>query len=56
MTLAAGEMKTVTLEVPVSELRYWDEATGGWMLEKGDIELLLSSASDDIRLRTKVKI
>ena len=56
VTLAAGETKTVTLEVPVSELRYWDEATGGWVLEEGDIELLLGSASDDIRLRTKVKI
>lgn len=56
VTLAAGETKIVTLEVPVSELRYWDEATNGWKLEEGEIELLLGSASDDIRLSTRVKI
>ena len=56
VTLAAGETKTVTLEIPVSELSYWDEATNGWALEEGEIELLLGSASDDIRLSTTVRI
>ncbi len=56
VTLAAGETKTVTLEVPVSELRYWNEAKNDWSLEDGEIELLLGSASDDIRLSTKVRI
>ncbi len=56
VTLAAGQTKTVTLEVPVSELRYWDETENGWKLEEGEIELLLGSASDDIRLSAKVTI
>ncbi len=56
VTLAAGETKTVTLEVPVSELCYWNEAKNDWSLEDGEIELLLGSASDDIRLSTKVRI
>lgn len=56
VTLAAGETSTVTLEIPVSELSYWDEATNGWALEEGEIELLLGSASDDIRLSTTVRI
>ncbi len=56
VTLAAGETKTVTLEIPVSELSYWDEATNAWALEEGEIELLLGSSSDDIRLSAKVKI
>ncbi len=56
VTLAAGETKTVTLEIPVSELRYWNEAKNDWSLEDGEIELLLGSASDDIRLSTKVRI
>lgn len=56
VTLAAGESKTVTLEIPVSELRYWDESINGWNLENGTIELLLGAASDDIRLRTQVTI
>jgi beta-glucosidase len=58
VTLDAGETKTVTLEIPVSELRYWDESktTDGWTLENGEIELQLGSASDDIRLKTTVTI
>ena len=56
VTLAAGETKTVTLEVPVSELSHWDEATNAWALEEGEIELLLGSASDDIRLSARVRI
>ena len=56
VTLAAGESKTVTLEIPVSELRYWDESINGWNLENGRIELLLGASSDDIRLKTQVNI
>ncbi|MBO7589543.1 MAG: glycoside hydrolase family 3 C-terminal domain-containing protein [Bacteroidaceae bacterium] len=58
VTLDAGETKTVTLEIPVSELRYWDESktSDGWTLESGDIELQLGSASDDIRLKATVTI
>lgn len=56
VTLAAGETKTVTLEIPVKELRYWNEAVNGWDLDSCNIELLLGSASDDIRLSTQVRI
>ena len=56
VTLNGGETKKVTLEIPVSELRYWDVESNGWQLESGDIELLLGSASDDIRLRKQITI
>ena len=56
ITLGAGETKTVTLEIPVSSLRYWNEEINDWALEDSDIELLLGGASDDIRLRTQVHI
>jgi beta-glucosidase len=58
VTLGAGETKTVQLEIPVSELRYWreDATTDGWTLENGQIELQLGGASDDIRLKTTVTI
>lgn len=56
ITLGAGETKNVTLEIPVKELQYWNEATNDWALESGEIELQLGSASDDIRLSAKVKI
>ena len=56
VSLAGGETRTVVLEIPVSELRYWNEQTNGWALESGSIELMLGGASDDIRLSTTVKI
>ena len=49
VTLKAGETKTVTLEFPVSELAHWDNETNEWVLEHGKLEILVGSASDDIR-------
>jgi len=56
VSLRAGETKVVTLEIPLDELRYWDENTNGWVLENGSLDLLLGSASDDIRLTATVNI
>lgn len=56
ISLAAGEGRKVILEVPVSELRYWDTESSSWSLEHGTVELLLGSASDDIRQSVKVRI
>ena len=56
VTLAAGERKTVTLEIALDDLRYWNEQAGAWTLEKGRLQLLLGSASDDIRQTAEVNI
>ena len=56
VALKAGESRKVTLEIPVSELRYWDKYKNSWQLEPGSIELLLGSSSGDIRLRTRCQI
>ena len=57
ITLKGGETKTVTLEFPVSELAHWDMETNGWVLEPGKIEILVGSASNDIRqtIQTEIK-
>ena len=49
VTLKAGETKKVTLEFPVSELAHWDNETNEWVLEHGKLEILVGSASNDIR-------
>ncbi|MBP5537945.1 MAG: glycoside hydrolase family 3 C-terminal domain-containing protein [Bacteroidales bacterium] len=54
VALKAGQSKKVTLEVPVSELCWWSD--NGWELEKGTVELLLGSASDDLRQRAQIEI
>ena len=56
VTLGAGETKTVTLEIPVEDLRYWNVAKNAWDLEHGKLELLLGAASDDIRMKAEVEI
>lgn len=49
ITLKGGETKKVTLEFPVSELAHWDNETNEWVLEHGKLEILVGSASNDIR-------
>jgi beta-glucosidase len=56
VTVEAGQTKTVTLEVPVSSLRYWDEAAGDWALEHSGIRLLVGASSRDIRLTADIAI
>ena len=49
VALKGGETKKVTLEFPVSELAHWDNETNEWVLEHGKLEILVGSASNDIR-------
>jgi beta-glucosidase len=56
VSLAAGETKTVTLEIPVKDLRYWNVDKNAWDLEHGKLVLLLGAASDDIRQQAEVTI
>lgn len=56
VALKAGETKNVTLEFPLSELAHWDNETNGWVLEPGNIEILVGSASNDIRQSIQTEI
>ena len=56
VALKAGETKNVTLEFPLSELAHWDNETNGWVLEPGKIEILVGSASNDIRRSIQTEI
>ncbi len=56
VSLEAGECQQVTLTIPFDDLRYWNEQTGQWDLERGKLQLLLGAASDDIRLTAEVNI
>ncbi len=56
VSLKAGERKKVVLEIPMEDLRYWNEETAAWDLEHGKLQLLLGAASDDIRCTAEVTI
>ena len=46
----------MTLEFSLDDLRWWNEEAGGWDIERGTLDLLLGSASDDIRLTAEVNL
>jgi len=56
VSLKAGETRKVSLEIPVKNLRYWNEAKYDWILENGAVEILVGASSGDIRLKTQVGI
>ena len=44
----AGESIIVTLDIPVESLKYWDEDKHDWVLEPGNIELLLAHDAGNV--------
>ncbi len=56
VSLEAGQTKEISLNVPVNNLRYWDEDAYDWQLEHGDIEIMIGSSSADIILKKIVTI
>jgi beta-glucosidase len=54
--LDKGEKTGVTMDIPAKRFRFWDEKKKQYTVEPGDYELLIGSASDDIRCRLPFKI
>ena len=48
VSLKAEESKQVAVEVPVSNLRYWDTVSKQYIVEPGKYEILIGKASDNI--------
>ena len=44
----AGASAIVTLDIPVESLKYWDEAKHDWVLEPGNLELLLAHDAGNV--------
>lgn len=55
IALKPGEKKTVTLEVPGRKLAFWDETKHAFVVEPGKFEILIGSASDDIRVKEQIE-
>ncbi len=54
--VAAGKSETITIQVPVKELAYYDVATKKWTVEPGNYTLKLGSSSRDIKKEVAVTI
>ena len=52
--LEPGEKKTVYLRICARDLSYYEENLGDWYAPSGKYEILVGSASDDIRCRSQI--
>ena len=50
IALKAGERKTITIPIRRSDLCHWDETAQTWMLEPGNINVLVGGSSDNLPL------
>jgi beta-glucosidase len=55
-TLQPGETAEVAFRIPVSELRYWDEADARWKLEAGTYAIQVGASSRDIRQAVEIEL
>jgi beta-glucosidase len=55
-TLKPGETTSIKIQIPVSELRYWNETTSKWILENGIYNINVGASSRDIRQTKSVSI
>ncbi|MDF2385949.1 glycoside hydrolase family 3 C-terminal domain-containing protein [Nostoc ellipsosporum NOK] len=56
VALAPGESRTVELSLDPRAFGYWDAATHHWVARAGAYQLLVGSASDDIRLKKDIRV
>jgi beta-glucosidase len=54
--LDPGETRTVTLEVPVRDLAYWDAGAGQWIVEPMDHTVHVGGSSRDLPLEAQVSV
>jgi beta-glucosidase len=56
VALKRGESKTVTIPLRRSDLCHWDEAAQTWMLEPGEMAILVGGSSAELPLRQNIII
>ena len=50
ISLKSGESQQVSLEIPVEQLKYWNEEAHDWTLEAGQVEIMLCHNSGTVAL------
>ena len=51
--IMSGETKTVNVEIPVSDISYYNTMLHDWVVENGAYTIYIGSSSRDIRLKTE---
>jgi beta-glucosidase len=56
VTLAPGETRHVNFTLSATQLAYYNVARKGFVVEPGNFDIMIGSASDDIRLRAHLQV
>jgi beta-glucosidase len=56
VALAAGEQKTVTIQLNEDAFKYFNDNENAWVLEPGTFDILVGSSSRAIKLTGKIKL
>lgn len=56
VSLNPGESKTVTLEIPVKNLKYWNETKQAWDDDLCNIELQIGASAGEIKLKKEINL
>jgi beta-glucosidase len=56
VSLNPGESKTVTLEIPVKNLQYWNEKKQAWDDDLCNIELKVGASAGEIKLKKEIAL
>lgn len=54
--IEAGEQVNIEIPLAIEDLGYYDEQAKGFVVEPGVFELQVGASSEDIRLKTKIKV
>lgn len=55
-TLEAGATEAISIQLPTSDLAYWDEESSKWTVENGSYQIHIGASSRDIRLTGEIDI
>lgn len=56
LTLKANETQSVTIDIPIEQLRHWNEFQHAWNIEKGKVTIHIGCSSVDLPLKTDVTL
>ncbi len=56
VSLNPGETQTISLEIPVEDLSYWNVDTKTWDYDPCDLQILVGSSAQDIHLKETVSL
>ena len=56
ISLKAGETRTVSFALPAEQLAYWDSDQEMFVVKPGEVDVMVGSASDDIRQKAQFQV